>query len=82
MYMQTQTFNISMPRELVSVMDEIARREYRNRSELIKEAVRIYLEDRDAWKEIFEFGGKQAKKINVKSESDIAKIVKTYRKGK
>ena len=81
MYMQTQTFNISMPKELVSMMDLVARREYKNRSELIKEAVRVYLEERRTWDEIFTLGKKQAKKIGVTSEGDVNTIVRSYRKG-
>ncbi|OGG08904.1 hypothetical protein A2154_03890 [Candidatus Gottesmanbacteria bacterium RBG_16_43_7] len=80
--MQTQTFNISMPRELVSNLDKVARREYRNRSELIKEAVRLYIEDRREWDEIFSYGTKQTKSVGVKTEKDINRLVKAYRKGK
>jgi CopG family transcriptional regulator/antitoxin EndoAI len=79
--MQTQTFNISMPKELVSMMDLVARREYKNRSELIKEAVRVYLEERKMWNEIFAEGEKQAKKIGITSEDEINTMVASFRKG-
>ena len=81
MYMQTQTFNISMPKELVSMIDLVARREYKNRSELIKEAVRVYLEERKMWNEIFAEGEKQAKKIGITSEDEINTMVASFRKG-
>jgi len=81
MYMQTQTFNISMPKELVSMMDLVARREYKNRSELIKEAVRVYLEERKMWNEIFAEGEKQAKKIGITSEDEVNTMVASFRKG-
>lgn len=79
--MQTQTFNISMPKELVSMMDLVARREYKNRSELIKEAVRVYLEERKMWNEIFAEGEKQAKKIGITSEDEVNTMVASFRKG-
>ena len=60
--MQTQTFNIALPSDLVARMDQVATDEYRNRSELIREAVRVYMEDRMEWNNIFEFGRKAAKK--------------------
>lgn len=41
--MNTQTFNISLPRELVKKVDKQARKEYRSRSSFIREALRIYL---------------------------------------
>jgi metal-responsive CopG/Arc/MetJ family transcriptional regulator len=41
--MNTQTFNISLPRELVKRVDQLAKKEYRSRSSFIREALRIYL---------------------------------------
>ena len=41
--MQTQTFNIALPKELVKKIDATAKKEYKNRSEFIREAVRKYL---------------------------------------
>ena len=70
-----------MPKELVSMMDLVARREYKNRSELIKEAVRVYLEERKMWNEIFAEGEKQAKKIGITSEDEVNTMVASFRKG-
>ena len=80
--MQTQTFNIALPSSLVARMDLVATNEYRNRSELIREAVRIYLEDKLEWEDIFEFGRVAGKKAGIKSEEDVNKIVQEYRHGK
>lgn len=82
MQLQTQTFNIALPSDLVARMDLVAKDEYRNRSELIREAVRVYMEDRLEWNRIFEFGSKAAKKAGIKSEEDVNKIVQEYRHGK
>jgi metal-responsive CopG/Arc/MetJ family transcriptional regulator len=79
--MQTQTFNIALPSDLVARMDQVATDEYRNRSELIREAVRVYMDDRMEWNNIFEFGRKTAKRAEIKSEEDISRIVKEYRHG-
>lgn len=43
--MTTKTFNIVLPNELVKKADAVARKEYRNRSELIREALRLYIAD-------------------------------------
>lgn len=80
--MQTQTFNIALPNDLVTRMDLVAKDEYRNRSELIREAVRVYMDDRMEWNSIFEFGKKAAKKVGIKSEEGVNKIVQEYRHGK
>ena len=63
-------------------MDLVATNEYRNRSELIREAVRIYLEDKLEWDDIFEFGRKAAKKAGIRSEEGVNRIVQEYRHGK
>ena len=77
--MQTQTFNIALPKKLVKKVDEVARNEYRNRSELIREALRAYLKDKDEWQEIFEYGRRKAKEMGIKSEKEIDDIVYEFR---
>ena len=80
--MQTQTLNISLPKELVKKVDERAQKEYRNRSELIREALRMYLKDIMEWDEIFEYGKKVGKEMGIKSEEDVNKIVYEFRHGR
>lgn len=80
--MQTQTFNIALPSNLVARMDRVAANEYRNRSELVREAVRIYLEDKLEWNDIFEFGKEAGKKAGIRNEEDVNRIVQEYRHGK
>ncbi len=80
--MPYQTFNISLPKDLVTAMDAVAEDEYRNRSDLIREAVRAYLADMTAWKSLFAYGKSRAKAKNIRSEKDIIRIVSDYRKGK
>jgi len=77
--MQTQTFNIALPQELVKKADLIAKAEFRNRSELIREALRVYLKEKEEWEELFAFGEKQGRKIGIKTEADVEKIVSDYR---
>lgn len=79
--MQTQVFNIALPGLLVAKIDEVAKREYRNRSEFIREAVRVYLQERNEWDELFAFGSQQVKKVGVKSEKDVDRIIAKTRKG-
>jgi metal-responsive CopG/Arc/MetJ family transcriptional regulator len=80
--MTYQTFNISLPKDLVTAMDSAAKREYRNRSDLIREAVRAYLADMIAWNSLFVYGNKRAKIKDIRSEKDVEKLVAEYRKGK
>jgi len=80
--MQNQTLNIVLPKELVKKADEMAKKEYKNRSELIREALRIYLIRREKWNDLFEYGKKVGKKMGIKSEEDVNKIVYEFRHGK
>lgn len=81
MTMKTQAFNIALPKDLVEKIDKTAKGEYRNRSELIREAVRVYLKDAQEWEGFFKIGRKQAKKLGIKSASEANEIVARYRHG-
>lgn len=80
--MNTQTLNIALPRELVKAIDSAAKREYRNRSEFIREAVLRYLNDKEAWESIYAGGENVAKRLNIKSEAQIDRMIADYRRGK
>ncbi len=82
LYMQTQTLNISLPKEVVTQMDRLAKREYRNRSEYIKELIKQDMADQSDWDEIFAYGRAAAKKLGIKSEEDVNRMVQEYRHGK
>lgn len=80
--MQTQTLNIALPKQLVKKVDEAAKKEYRNRSELIREALRVYLKESEELEDLFAFGKKIGKKMGIKSEEDVNKIVYEFRHGR
>ena len=80
--MNTQTLNIALPEELVKKVDEIARKEFRNRSELIREALRAYIRNSEKWEELFTYGKSVGKQMGIKSEEQVNQIVAEYRHGK
>jgi len=82
MYMKTQTFNIALPEELVNKVDQIAQNEFRNRSELIREALRVYIARVEKWDTILSQGSKYGENAGITSEDDVNTIVKEYRNGK
>lgn len=63
-------------------MDKLAKKEYRNRSELIRQAVRVYLTRTERWERILETGKKYGKRLGIKNEEDVNRIVREYRHGK
>lgn len=80
--MNIRTLNIALPEDLIKRVDKVAKKEYRNRSELIREALRIYLQDKEEWQQIFAAGEKAMKKMGIKSEEEINEIVYEYRHGR
>ena len=79
MYMNTQTINIVLPKELVKLADRTAKREFKNRSELIREALISYIREIEEWQDLFEYGKRMGKKAGIKSEADVDKIVNDVR---
>lgn len=79
MYMLLQTFNISLPKDLVVMADNVAKKEYRNRSELIKEALRTYLISKQNWEELFSYGKQIGNKLNIKNEEEVFDMLNRYK---
>lgn len=50
--MGTSTVNISFRKDLLQEIDSIARQESRTRSELIREAARMYIDRKQRWQTI------------------------------
>jgi CopG family transcriptional regulator / antitoxin EndoAI len=79
--MSTVTVNISFQDRLLADIDRIAQRESRSRSELLREAARIYIERKERWNNIFA-------KISIQSgeqaltENDVLEEISRYRSEK
>jgi len=77
--MNTSTVNISFNKNLLKQIDKIAKEESRTRSELIREAARLYIERKSKWLDIFDYAKKHVLKKNI-SDDDILSEIKKYRK--
>ena len=79
--MSTVTVNISFQDRLLADIDRIAQRESRSRSELLREAARIYIERKERWNQIFSeasiTSGEQAL-----TEKDVLDEISQYRREK
>ena len=80
--MNTQTLNIALPEDLVKKVDDLAKKEFRNRSELIREALRTYIKNNEKWEDLFAYGKTIAEKMNITSDDEIVDIVTNYRHDK
>jgi CopG family transcriptional regulator / antitoxin EndoAI len=81
LFMNTVTVNISFQDSLLSDIDNIAKQERRSRSELLREAARMYIDRKNRWNRIFAYGESRAKESNVSPE-DINTEINSYRKQK
>ena len=79
--MAISTVNISFQKNLLSQIDQIASDEARTRSDLIREAVRIYIKRKKEWETLFRTGANIASTLEIK-EKDVMKEIKRYRKQK
>jgi metal-responsive CopG/Arc/MetJ family transcriptional regulator len=79
--MAVSTVNISFQKDLLEQIDNIAKNEARTRSELIREAARLYIERKKKWQSIYAYGESIASK-NKFTEEDVIKEIKKYRKEK
>lgn len=72
--MKTKIINISIPNKLLFDADRLAAKEYRNRSELFREALRSYIISRKNLNFIYNYGERQAKKQKITSANLNQKI--------
>jgi metal-responsive CopG/Arc/MetJ family transcriptional regulator len=79
--MGSTTVNISFQDSLLADIDKIAKLESRSRSELLREAARMYIDRRNRWERIFAYGTSQAAQKKL-SEDDVDSEIASYRKQK
>jgi len=70
----TKILNISLSKELYEEIEDIAIQENRTKSELVREAFRHYSANRN-WSKIRQWGDETARKLKIKDERDIDKIL-------
>jgi len=73
--------NISFQDSLLADIDEIARQEARSRSELLREAARVYIARKKRWDRIFAYGKSQASQRKL-SKADVGSEIAAYRNQK
>jgi len=74
----TKTISITLPPEMLTRAEKIARKEHRTMSELIREALRQY-ERRNWWEEMNEDGRKTAAKAGARNQDDVIAAVHDLR---
>lgn len=75
------TVNISFQESLLSDIDKQAKSERRSRSELVREAARLYIERKRRWNQVFALGKANAKQQGL-SKNDVDAEIQAHRKAK
>jgi CopG family transcriptional regulator / antitoxin EndoAI len=73
----TKTITISVPPEMADQIEEIMREEGRTKSELLREALRQYMQDRQ-WKKVLRRSERRAKDLGI-TPDDVERLVDEYR---
>lgn len=75
----TKTWTVSLPPGLVREAERTAREEDRTRSELVREALRAYIEER-RWRKLQRDTAARAAVLGLCSEDDVERLVDAGRK--
>ena len=76
----TKILSLSFPPKLLNAAERLAKQEGRTRSELFREALRRYIQERK-WHELQRYGARQAQRLGV-TETDVERAIGEYRKGR
>jgi len=74
----TKIITLSLPPKMAKKIDELMEKEQRTRSELLREALRRYIEEQE-WRAILRYGRQRTEEKGI-TEEQIEDIVDAYRK--
>jgi len=74
----TKTWTISLPPKLVREAERTAKEENRTKSELVREALRMYLEEQ-RWRKLQQKTALQAQALGFRTEEDVDRLVHAVR---
>lgn len=74
----TKTISLSIPPEMAKKIQELMKEEDRTRSELIREALRRYMEEQE-WKKIYRYGEIKAREKGI-TEDQVESIIDVHRR--
>ena len=73
----TTTVTFSLPPDMAAQVDQLVEREGRSRSELVREALRRYIDDAE-WRRLLDYGEQRARVLGIGPE-DVERLVDEYR---
>ena len=76
----SRILSLSLPPDLIREAERIAKQEGRTKSELFREALRRYIEER-RWRGLQRYGAGRARKVGM-TEADVERAVQEVRRGR
>jgi len=76
----SKILSLSLPPNLLREAERVAKKEGRTKSELFREALRRYLQER-RWAALRRYGVQRVARLGLK-ETDVERVIKEYRKGR
>lgn len=76
----SKILSLSLPPTLLREAERVAKKEGRTKSELFREALRRYLQER-RWAALRRYGVQRVARLGLK-ETDVERLIKEYRKGR
>jgi CopG family transcriptional regulator / antitoxin EndoAI len=74
----TKTLSVTLPPEMLTRAEKLAKKENRTMSELVREALRQY-ERKSWWDEMNAYGRKSAKAAGVRTEEGVVNVIHAAR---
>jgi CopG family transcriptional regulator/antitoxin EndoAI len=74
----TKLISISIMPDFLREVEKVAKEENRTKSELIREALRRYIEDRE-WEKLTRYARMKSAETGIKTEDDIQRVVDEFR---
>ena len=75
----TKNWTVSLPVSLLREAERTARAENLSKSQLVREALRLYLRER-RWRKLQSTTARQAEALGIRTEADIDQLVHAVRK--
>jgi CopG family transcriptional regulator / antitoxin EndoAI len=76
----TRILSVSLPPALVREAERVAKQEGRTKSELFREALRRYVEER-RWRGLQRYGANRARRLGM-TEATVEHVVQEFRRGR
>ena len=75
----TKIVNLSLPQEAYEQVRELADQMGISKSEILREALKRYVASEKRWQQIRQWGEEAAKRLDIKDEGDVDRIVHEFR---